>query len=261
MGCQFVKSFLICSLTLLLSCQKKPDTLCSEQIECEHELYTYRPINQKLYDTIVSLNDKFWRAWNDGDYPFIENILSNNHEFYHDRGGVRKGKQENLNNWRKFFKNRPPQRGKYLNELTEVYEIPGFGALQVGYQQFFNERYPEGTTPARVVTLWKSTSEGWKQEYVFSTHKHPLDHIDSIHVKMNSTGNFIRMPNDFKYKLHNLIINGKQRDTLIPQPQYSILLYHKDTVYYIFKSTGRFIKVKKRWRRIEDEINIHSVTY
>ncbi|MDC6350086.1 nuclear transport factor 2 family protein [Zeaxanthinibacter sp. PT1] len=167
-------SGMVIAAILMISCNKQKHSdapIVTDTRKSENRAPVYTPSNQALFDTITKLDSIFWLAWNEGDLKIIEELTSDDHEFYHDSGGAFiMSKEEHMKDWESFFKNRRPQRGSTYKGYTEVYEIPDFGALQVGYQQFFDKKYPEGSPPSRLVTLWEATKEGWKQKYVISTH-------------------------------------------------------------------------------------------
>ena len=146
--------------------------------------------------------------------------------------------------WKSFFKNRPPEKGTGLKEFNEVYEIPNFGALHVGYQQFFNKRNPEGTPPSRVITLWKETDDGWKQEYVFSTNPHQADKFDSIQVINVHNQTEIKMKKDFEYEFINDYLQKTPIDTTIKKPKYQLLVHYPGKVTDTIISSGAYFKYK-----------------
>lgn len=227
---------------LFFSCQnseEKISTAEEEEPKQETSCPSYYPTNSALYDTIIALDELFWKAYNKGDIDVIEDMMSENHEFYHDRGGVVKTKEKNIEAFREFFRERDSIKGATLANHTEVYEIPGFGALQVGYQQFFNSRNPEGTPASRVITLWKDTDSGWKQEYVFSMHPHPADGVD-LEIKNAETEKPIPLKEDSKFDFFNDMMKGVPYDTSNVTYNYLMLFHPPGDVTDTILSTGMF---------------------
>lgn len=231
----------VAGIILICSCQnarEKSNIADKKEQDKKIQYPAYHPTNQALYDTIMALDEQFWEAYNNGDIDVIENMLSEDHEFYHDRGGVTKTKEKNVEGFREFFKERAPMTGATLDNHSEVYEIPGFGALQVGYQQFFNYRNPEGSPPSRVITLWKETENGWKQEYVFSMHPHPADGV-AVEIRNKKTKEVIPLKPDSKYDLFNDFLKAEPYDTSNVASTYYLLLHSPGNVTDTFLSTGR----------------------
>lgn len=253
---------LICFGILLVSACQEPTQQFQEPLldtkdtDKRKNIPSYRPVNEELYDTIMKLDKKFWKAWNEGDLQVIEDFTSEDHEFYHDRGGVVKTKEENMKLWRSFFENRPQERGTGYKDGNEVYEIPGFGALHVGYQQFFNDKNPDGTPPSRVITLWKETAKGWKQEYVFSTHAHPAEKFDSIQVIDLQQNRKMPMKEGFKYEFISDYMQATAVDTSGLNPNYQLLVHYPGNVTDTILSTGTLFKHQNgaRWMKADRDL-------
>src|SRR5205085_4242556 len=97
---------------------------------------SYKPDNQALYDTIVYLDSVLFEGYNTCKLDRFEKYLSENIEFYHDKGGLTTSKKELL----EALKNNIC--GKVTRELVagsiEVYPIAGYGAIQMGRHRFHN---------------------------------------------------------------------------------------------------------------------------
>ena len=63
--------------------------------------------------------------------------------------------------------------GKTVEGTIEVYELPGYGALQLSYRRFYDKKNPEWTAPARAIVLWKKIPNGWLRSRVVSLHENP----------------------------------------------------------------------------------------
>lgn len=122
-----------------------------------------------LYTTITELDSIFFTAYNTCDLETQQQLISEDLEFYHDKGGLSTSKIEMMEALEKNI------CGKVRRELVqgsvEVSEIPGFGAAQIGMHKFYNNQEPDAISkPGRFVTLWKKTDESWQMTRIISLH-------------------------------------------------------------------------------------------
>jgi ketosteroid isomerase-like protein len=157
---------------LIFSCSHKKDdtkkTLETSKIELSSTKYT--PSNKQLFDTIAALDKSFWKAYTKGDVNTIIDLMTDDHEFYHDLGGALLTKEKCATQWNKFFSTDYGVVGETVEGSNEVHEIPGYGALQLSYQRFYSDEDPTWSIPERAIVLWKETPNGWLQSRVFSLH-------------------------------------------------------------------------------------------
>ncbi len=122
-----------------------------------------------LYKTIVKLDSIFFTAYNNCDLKKQSELLSEDLEFYHDKGGLSTSKEEVMTAIENNI------CGKVTRTLVkgsiEVHEIPGFGAVQMGLHKFHNNQEPNALSKAsKFITIWKRQDEGWKITRVISLH-------------------------------------------------------------------------------------------
>jgi len=122
-----------------------------------------------LYTTIVELDRMFVEAYNTCDLETQAKLISEDLEFYHDQGGLTTSKEDLLVALKENI------CGKVKRELVagsiEVSEIPGYGAVQIGFHKFYNNQEPDAiSNPGRFVTLWKKTNDTWQMTRVISLH-------------------------------------------------------------------------------------------
>jgi len=131
----------------------------------------FKPDDQALYDTIMRQDSLFFGAYNtcsvhlDTYAAFYADSL----EFYHDRGGLSTSKQQVVEATRKNV------CGKVTRQLVpgsvEIYPIPGFGAIEIGYHTFHNSAEPNAIPhPGRFVFVWQRQKDRWKITRVISLH-------------------------------------------------------------------------------------------
>lgn len=122
-----------------------------------------------LYDTIVAMDELWEDAYNNCRLDVMEELISEDLEFYHDQGGLLTSKQK-LN---EAFKNNIC--GKVKRELKkgsiEVYEIKGYGAVEMGQHGFLNADQ-EGPPDhySKFVHIWKREKNKWQITRVISLH-------------------------------------------------------------------------------------------
>jgi hypothetical protein len=124
---------------------------------------------KSLYDSIAVMDAKWEDAYNNCKLEVMDEIISEDLEFYHDQGGLMTSKQK-LN---EALKNNIC--GKVTRELKkgslEVYPIKGYGAVEMGLHGFHNRQEP--TSPfhySKFVHIWKSEKGKWKITRVISLH-------------------------------------------------------------------------------------------
>jgi ketosteroid isomerase-like protein len=122
-----------------------------------------------LYDSIVAMDKKWEDAYNNCKLDVMEELISEDLEFYHDQGGLLTSK-EKLN---AALKNNIC--GKVTRELKrgsiEVYEIKGYGAVEMGMHGFHNVNEPGAPSHyAKFVHIWKRNNGKWQITRVISLH-------------------------------------------------------------------------------------------
>ena len=112
---------------------------------------------------------KWEDAYNNCKLNVMEEIISEDLEFYHDQGGLMTSKQK-LNEALK-----ANICGKVTRELKkgsiEVYAIKGYGAVEMGLHGFHNNKEP--TSPlhySKFVHIWKRDHGQWRITRVISLH-------------------------------------------------------------------------------------------
>lgn len=133
------------------------------------EIPSYKPIDQKLYEEIVKMDSIYFQAYNTCDMKTQASLYHDNLEFYHDKGGIETSKKELLESLEKNI------CGKVTRTLIkgsiEVYPIPNYGAVQIGYHKFFNNREPnQKSIPSKFIVIWKKEEKLWKITRVISLH-------------------------------------------------------------------------------------------
>ena len=130
----------------------------------------YHPESAALQDTVEMLDSLFFDAYNNCKLDVLENLISDEIEFYHDRGGLSTSKSGLVTSLKNNI------CGKVKRELLagsiEAYPIPNFGAVQMGAHRFYNfsEADPGPSRYAKFVHTWKLEQGKWKLFRVISLH-------------------------------------------------------------------------------------------
>ena len=133
------------------------------------KIRAYVPVDKKLYDSIVLMDQHFFDAYNNCDIKKQTNIYSDDIEFYHDKGGLMTSKEEIIEATKKNI------CGKVTRELIkgsiEVYPIKNYGAVQIGFHKFHNNQEPNAESiPSKFIVMWHNENGKWKMKKVISLH-------------------------------------------------------------------------------------------
>lgn len=119
----------------------------------------------------------FDAAFETCDLAALRALVSNDMEFYHDKGGVvaRSGKQfVDAIDQRCAGQNAPDSyrsRRELVEDTLEVYAIPGYGAMEAGTHRFY-ERKGDGPESlagiAKFAHVWQQVNGEWKLSRVMS---------------------------------------------------------------------------------------------
>ena len=123
----------------------------------------------KLYNTIVGLDSLLFDSYNSCKPDQYESLLSDDFEFYHDKGGLSTSKKDNVESIKKNI------CGKVKRELLkgsiEVSPIPGYGAVEIGSHRFHNLVEKSTSQYSKFVVIWHYKDNSWKVTRVISLHK------------------------------------------------------------------------------------------
>jgi hypothetical protein len=128
----------------------------------------YKPDDKALYDSIVYLDSVLFEAYNTCKLDRFEKYISENIEFYHDKGGLSTSKKELID----ALKNNIC--GKVTRELVkgsiEVYPIAKYGAVQMGSHRFHNILENSTSRAGKFVHTWHRENGEWKITRIISLH-------------------------------------------------------------------------------------------
>lgn len=126
------------------------------------------PDQDKLFATIQSLDTRLFDAYNHCDLRTFGSLLADDLEFYHDKGGLMRGRQAVVDAVKQNI------CGKVTRELVpgtlEVYPIANYGAVEIGVHRFHHPGHEdtEGVGEAKFIHLWQETNGTWMVTRVIS---------------------------------------------------------------------------------------------
>jgi hypothetical protein len=130
----------------------------------------YTPVDQELYNTIVALDKRFFDAYNTCDMETQAELISEDIEFFHDKGGLSTSKTQIIEALKNNICDKVTRT--LIEGSIEVYPIKGYGAVQMGEHKFFNKLEPDAKSiPSKFVTIWKNDNGNWVMTRIVSTHK------------------------------------------------------------------------------------------
>jgi hypothetical protein len=122
-----------------------------------------------LYDSIASMDAMWEDAYNNCKLDVMEEIISEDLEFYHDQGGLMTSKQK-LNEALKLNICGKVTRALKKGSL-EVYPIKGYGAVEMGLHSFRNSKEINPQPHySKFVHIWKKEKGKWRITRVISLH-------------------------------------------------------------------------------------------
>lgn len=146
-------------------------TITPVSTRCQAILPKYEmTVSQEFYNSIVSLDSLFFDAYNHCKMAVMDSLMSEDLEFYHDQGGFSNSKRQTMEAVEKNI------CGKVTRELLkgsiEVYQINGYGAIEMGFHAFHNsqEKGPATSHFSKFVHIWRLYNNRWRITRVISLH-------------------------------------------------------------------------------------------
>ena len=152
---------ILCIIMVVLSCST------TKSVKTEG-LEPYTPESKALYDTIVQMDSLLFDAYNTCKIDVFGSMVSEDVEFYHDRGGLNTSKPQLVEAIRNNICDKVNR--ELLKGSIEVYPIPGYGAVEMGAHRFHNKTENSRSRYSKFVHLWHRETDGWKLARVISLH-------------------------------------------------------------------------------------------
>ncbi|WP_339847921.1 nuclear transport factor 2 family protein [uncultured Dokdonia sp.] len=124
--------------------------------------------DSNLYKEILATDTALFESYNTCDLETHASLISEDLEFYHDKGGLATSKDEYMTSMKANI------CGKVERILTpdtfEVHEIKDFGAIALGKHSFHNLNEDSYSKPSKFITIFKKTNKKWIITRVISLH-------------------------------------------------------------------------------------------
>lgn len=138
-----------------------------------------------LYDQIAKMDSLYFSAQNNCDLEKYAFYLSEDFEFFHDKGGFTASKDDEMGDMSIFCGEEQRRRQPLRRELTagtlEVYPMDNYGALQFCDHVFYlqiNDGTEKVVGSGKMTALWKMINGEWKLTRVISYDHQPLAEIE-----------------------------------------------------------------------------------
>lgn len=159
---------LFLAFTMLMQAHAQAHKPAKKSADVRYIPEPYVPRNKALYNTISQLDSIYFDTYNTCNIGKMDSLTSADLEFYHDSGGLMTSKKEYLESIERNI------CGKVTRKLAkgsiEVYEIPGFGAVEEGYHSFYNRAEASESHPSKFIIIWRLKDGNWQITRVVSLH-------------------------------------------------------------------------------------------
>ena len=126
--------------------------------------------DEALFRTVASLDRALFDAYNTCDLEKFASFFVDDVEFYHDKGGVTRGRQTLVDSIKNNICGKT--RRDLIPGTLEVHPMDGYGALQIGAHRFCDVKMPlcDGTSGGvgKFIHLWQNKDGVWKITRVIS---------------------------------------------------------------------------------------------
>ncbi len=128
---------------------------------------------QTLEETIIALDAQFWNAYNTCDVASFKNFLTEDLEFYHDKGGLTKTSDKLIEMVKNGLCADPNMklRREAVKGTVNVFPLNNYGAIITGEHLFYLTE--NGTTErlvesAKFTHVWQNNQGAWRMSRVLS---------------------------------------------------------------------------------------------
>jgi hypothetical protein len=230
----------------------------------------------KLTATILHLDSAFWNAYNNCDTARFKDFVTDDVEFYHDKGGVTSGAKSLIESLDKNICGHADSRirREAIAGTVKVYPMQNgneiYGAIISGEHDFYitekgKPEYHSGT--ANFEQLWLLKSGSWKMARILSYNHHAPEYANTRKEIELSAQQLDRLAGRYKSVQSGimtvareskvLILKGGDNSyTLYPQTDLSFFTKERDLIFQFVKdATGKPLKIiVKENNAVADEL-------
>lgn len=224
----------------------------------------------ELYAQIAKMDSLYFLAQNQCNLDKYASYLSEDFEFFHDKGGFTASKDDEMKGMAIFCgkeqRSRQPLRRELVNGSLKVYPMDNYGALEFCDHVFYlqiNDGTEKVVGSGKMTALWKLINNEWKLTRIISYDHQPLAEVELSSETLNRyVGNYIlpdRIVNiitEGKLLRVTDINNGKRGWTkeLFPESENTFYLNYENVVYEFLKegSTVTTLNIYENGKLIEE---------
>ncbi len=152
-----------------------------------------------LYDEIMQMDSLYFSAQNACDLEKYASFLSEDFEFFHDKGGFTASKDDEMKGMAIFCgedqRARQPLRRELIEGTLKVYPMENYGALEFCDHVFYlqiNDGTEKIVGSGKMSALWKLINNEWKLTRIISYDHQPLAEVElSDEILDQFVGNYI----------------------------------------------------------------------
>lgn len=224
----------------------------------------------ELYDEIRKMDSLYFSAQNDCDLKKYASFLSEDFEFFHDKGGYTASKDDEMKGMAIFCgkeqRGRQALRRVLIDGTLKVYPMDDYGALEFCDHVFYLQ-IKDGTEKVvgsgKMTALWKLINKEWKLTRIVSYNHQPLAETElSPEILNQYVGDYllpdrvVNIVREGKLLRATDINNGKPGWTteLFPESENTFYFNYENVVYKFIKkgSTVTTLHVYENGELIEE---------
>ncbi len=256
--------FVIGILTLLTSCQQLGEK------ETQPIKLTDPTQSGELYQEIIKMDSLYFAAQNDCDLTKYAFFLSEDFEFFHDKGGFTPSKEKEMEGMAIFCgkeqRKRQPLRRQLTKGTLKVYPMDKYGALEFCDHTFYlqiNDGTEKVVGSGKMTALWKKENGEWKLERVISYDHQPVSEVELSDEILNQyVGDYylpdriVNIKKEGKFLRATDVNDGKPGwNTLLFPESNNTFYFRYENVQYEFVKSGTkvdVLNIYENGKRIEE---------
>ncbi len=249
-GYSYVRSIkqicLIAIISLLISCEQP----------IKEEIKQPDPTQSgKLYREIATMDSLYFAAQNVCDLEKYASFLSEDFEFFHDKGGLTDSKENEMAGMAIFCgkeqRTRQPLRRQLTKGTLKVFPMNNYGALEFCDHTFYlqiNDGTEKVVGSGKLTALWKMENGEWKLARVVSYDHQPLAEMELPDATLNLyVGDYIlpdrvvNIKKEGKFLRATDVNNGKAgwNTLLFPESNNTFYFNYENVQYEFVKVDGK----------------------
>jgi ketosteroid isomerase-like protein len=155
--------------------------------------------SDELYYEIVKMDSLYFSAQNECDLEKYASYLSEDFEFFHDKGGFTASKDDEMEGMSIFCgeeqRSRQPLRRELIDSTLRVFPMDNYGALAFCSHVFYlkiNDGSEKLVGSGRMTALWKRINKEWRLTRIISYDHQPLSEVELSDEILNQyVGNYV----------------------------------------------------------------------